>query len=329
VIRALRSPVAVAALVLAVALTGAAAAYLVVPGRSRVQFVEYPMTQPQDMPVAIATAPDGTVWFTIDGAAALGRVRNGAVERLAKPDKSIDPLGLAAAPDGSVWYTDIAASVVAQMTPAGSVSSFALDTPMVRLGRLAVAPDGAAWFAEATAYSITRLKAGELTRHRFESLSGGPYGVAVAADGTVWATLQAGNQLLRITTDGKLQAFDLPRPGAVPTDIAVAPDGAVWFIEFRGNSIGRFKNGRFASFVIEHKNAGLTGIAVARDGTVWFGMLRAGSLGRLRDGQLETFELPREDARPYSVAVDPAGNVWYADIRGYVGMLPARYARMD
>ena len=55
-------------------------------------------------------------------------------------------------------------------------------------------------------------------------------------------------------------------------------------------------------------------------------MLRAGSLGQLRKG-LKTFKLPREDARPYSVAVDRDGDVWYADIRGYVGMLPARYAR--
>ena len=56
-------------------------------------------------------------------------------------------------------------------------------------------------------------------------------------------------------------------------------------------------------------------------------MLRAGSLGRLRNGQLDVFDLPRDDARPYSVTVDRDGNVWYADIRGYVGMLPARYAR--
>jgi virginiamycin B lyase len=47
----------------------------------------------------------------------------------------------------------------------------------------------------------------------------------------------------------------------------------------------------------------------------------------LRDGRVATFRLPRDNARPYSLAVDPDGNVWYADISGYVGMLPARYAR--
>jgi virginiamycin B lyase len=61
--------------------------------------------------------------------------------------------------------------------------------------------------------------------------------VAVAADGAVWATLQAANQLLRIGPDGTIRALNLPRPAAVPTDIAVAPDGAVWFVQFRGNII--------------------------------------------------------------------------------------------
>jgi virginiamycin B lyase len=213
------------------------------------------------------------------------------------------------------------------VTPSGEISSFPLDTPIVRLGRLAVAPDGSAWFAESTGYSITRLKDGELTRHVFESPRGGPYGVAVAADGTVWATLQAANQLLRIAPDDQIEAVDVPRRAAVPTDIKVGLDGSIWFIQFRGNRIGRLKDGAFDEFEVGEENAGLTGIAVADDGAAWFGMLRGGALGRLRDGEVTTFKLPRERARPYSLAVDRDGNVWYADISGYVGMLPARHAR--
>jgi len=55
--------------------------------------------------------------------------------------------------------------------------------------------------------------------------------------------------------------------------------------------------------------------------------LRSGRLGRVADGRIETFKLPREGARPCSLAADRSGNVWYADISGYVGMLPMRYAR--
>jgi len=312
----------------AVALLAATAAgYALLIAKPRPRFVEYAMEQPQDTPTAIASAGDGTVWFTIGLAEALGRVRDGRLERLPKAGKNVDPIGLGVASDGTAWYTDAAAGAIGRMTPAGEVASFRLDTPIVHLGRLTVAPDGATWFAEPTAYSITRLKEGAFTRHVYASVRGGPYGVAGAADGAVWATLQDANQLLRITPDGEMRAFDLPRPGAMPTDVATAPDGSVWFIEFRGNRIGRFRDGRFEEFGIGDENAGLTGLAVAPDGAAWFGMLRAGSLGRLRGGRLETFRLPHERARPYSVATDRAGNVWYADISGYVGMLPADDAR--
>ena len=294
-------------------------------GRSQVRFVEFPMLQPLDMPTAIAVAPDGTVWFTIDLTNAMGWVRNGRLERLSTSGNNVEPIGLAVGSDGSAWYTDTGARGISHMTPSGEITSFPLDTPIVRLGRLAVAPDGAVWFAEATGYSITRLKNGEVTRHVFESPRGEPYGVAIAADGSTWATLKSADQLLRITPDDEMQVFDVPRRAAVPTDIAIGDDGSIWFIESRQNRIGRFKNGKFEEFDVVEENAVLTGLAVTQDGAVWFGMLRSGSLGRLHDGRVEKFKLPRAGARPTSLAVDRDGNVWYADISGYVGMLPARF----
>ena len=71
-------------------------------------------------------------------------------------------------------------------------------------------------------------------------------------------------------------------PGAVPTDIAIGRDGSVWFLEFRGNRIGRWRDGKFSDFEVAKENAGLSGLTVAGDGTVWFGMVRSSSLGRLR-----------------------------------------------
>ena len=79
-----------------------------------------------------------------------------------------------------------------------------------------MSPQGAVWFAEATGYSITRLKDGEITRHVFASPRGDPYGVALAADGTVWATLKLGNQLLHITTNGEIQVSSCRNPQLLP-----------------------------------------------------------------------------------------------------------------
>jgi virginiamycin B lyase len=184
-----------------------------------------------------------------------------------------------------------------------------------------LAPDGAVWFAEGSAYSITRYKDGQFQRNVIGSVRGGPYGVAVARDGTVWATLQAGNQLVRIGGDGTMRSFDIPTRGSSPSDIAVDAKGVVWFLEFRGNKLGRFEDGKFQEFVLGEANVGPTGLAVAPDGAVWLGMLRVGSLGRFADGKLERIALPRKNARPYGVAVDASGNVWYTDTSGYVGML--------
>jgi virginiamycin B lyase len=314
------------AAILATAL-GAGAARLIHLHWSSERFVEYRMPEPLDSPTAIASSPDGAIWFTIDLAAAIGRVRDGRLERLPLASNNIEPFGLDAGPDGSAWYTDNSARAISRITSSGEIASFPLGTPIVRLGRLAVSPDGIVWFAEATRYSISRLKDGEITRNVFESPRDDPYGIAVGADGTAWATLRLGNQLLHITSDGGMKAFDLPRPAAGPSDIAVGPDGSVWFIELRANRIGRLKDGSFAEYSVPGDNPLLSGLAVASDGAVWFALLRSGGLGRLIDGQVDVFRLPRDGARPCSVAIDAAGNVWYADISGYVGMLPVRYAR--
>lgn len=207
------------------------------------------------------------------------------------------------------------------------MTSLTLETPVAKLGKIAVATDGAVWFAEATMYSVTRLKDGKLERKVIDSVRGGPYGVAAAPDGSVWATLQSANQLLHIATDGGMRSYDIPTRSSSPTDIAVDVQGAVWFIEFRSNRLGRFKDGRWDEYTVDAgPTAGLTGLAVAPDGSVWFGMLRSGALARWRNGEIEKFVLPRTGARPYSVAADSKGNIWYADIAGYIGQIPARTA---
>jgi virginiamycin B lyase len=304
----------------------AAGALLLVRSAPEAKFVEYRMDQPQDEPIAIAAGIDGSIWFTIGNADAIGRLRNGRVERLPTSSRNIEPLGLAIAADGSAWYTDLTARAIAHIDGAGKIERFVLDTPIARLARLAIAPDGAVWFADPTGYGMTRLKDGAFSRHQIESARGGPYGVAVTTDGAIWATLQNGNQLLELAADGTSRTFDLPHGGAVPTDVAVGTDGSVWFLQFRTNRIGRFKDGQFSDVEASQENAALSGIAVAPNDDVWFGMMRRGSLGRLRNGHITVFALPRENARPFSVAVDRDGNVWYADLSGFVGMLPAKYA---
>src|SRR5262245_63136474 len=104
---------------LAVALVGlavvAGGALLLVRAFAGEKFVEYRMSEPHDSPIAIAAGPDGSIWFTIDHADAIGRVREGRVERLPTSSRNIEPMGLAVAADGSAWYTDLAQRAIARI----------------------------------------------------------------------------------------------------------------------------------------------------------------------------------------------------------------------
>src|SRR5882724_13364223 len=87
------------AAVLGIAVLGiaflAGGALLLVRAVQQEKFVEYRMAEPQDAPIAIAAGTDGSVWFTIDHSDAIGRVRNGHVERLPTSSRNVEPLGLA------------------------------------------------------------------------------------------------------------------------------------------------------------------------------------------------------------------------------------------
>lgn len=302
-------------------------------------FEEYKLPAGVAFPVALAVAPDRSgVWFTLESSDRLGLLsRNGQFAFVRKEFESIEPLGLAIDATGAAWFTEAPRQTIVRASLDGAIASFPLGTPVARLGRLAVGPDGTVWFAEATRASVTQLdKRGHLIRHPVRSAStastaraadGVPFGVAIAPDGTVWATLQSTDALFRIAPNGDKSLIDVPIRQAGLTDVAVAQDGAVWFLAAGANKIGRYAGGRFEEFSVPTPNAGLTALAVAPDGAAWFSALRAHKLGRVHQGVVTEFALPRDNARPISIAVDADNTVWYADLAGWIGKLAADRAR--
>ena len=297
-------------------------------------FQEFKLPSQGDIPVGVAVSADGTVWFTLDSSDGIGLLRNGRVEKLVTGSASVEPLGLAVDADGRAWYTDATKQRISRASPDGNIVSFGLSTPVSRLGRLAVAAGGDVWFAEPSVVSVTRLRDGRLTRHVVEVahpqgvMDAGPFGVAVAADGTVWATLQNANKLLRLAPDGQMATFDVPTRRSGLGDIAVDASGAVWFLEIGANKVGRFAGGRFEEFAVPTANAGLTALALAPDGAAWFTEFRGHRLGRVHGRTITEFALPRRDGRPFGIAVDGSNNVWYTDLSGWLGRLDADRARV-
>ena len=56
---------------------------------------------------ALATAPDGGVWFTELRGGRLGRVRDGRVREFRLPRPNARPFGIAVDRENNVWYTDL------------------------------------------------------------------------------------------------------------------------------------------------------------------------------------------------------------------------------
>src|SRR5262245_61250042 len=92
-------------------------------------FIEYPMLVRTDIPTALAVAPDGSVWFTIEFSDAIGVFRKGRIERLRKASQNLEPLGLAVDAEGRAWYTDTPRRAISRISPDGTIQSFSLSTP--------------------------------------------------------------------------------------------------------------------------------------------------------------------------------------------------------
>src|SRR5215831_13610371 len=86
--------------------------------RSDQGFIEYHMPVRTDIPTALAIAPDGSVWFTIEFSDAIAVFRNGRIERLRKGSQNLEPLGLAVDATGNAWYTDASRRAISQISPA-------------------------------------------------------------------------------------------------------------------------------------------------------------------------------------------------------------------
>ncbi|MEL7374717.1 MAG: lyase, partial [Pseudomonadota bacterium] len=100
-----------------------------------------------------------------------------------------------------------------------------------------------------------------------------PYGIKLAPDGSVWATLFGTHKLAHIDPETlELQEIELPRESARPRRLEVLADGSVWYVDYADGILGRY-------------------VPNTRAFTEW--------------------PLPQGDnSRPYGMASDSQGRVW-------------------
>ncbi len=187
-------------------------------------------------PFRITSGPDGSLWFTRNADARIGRITtSGEVTEFSLPTNS-PAADITAGPDGNVWFrkTD---DRIGRITPSGVVTEFALRTSYNSSFAIAAGPDGNVWFTETYPGLGQITPTGVITEFFISEV----YALAAGADGNLWG---AGfGKLKRITPGGSTTTFSIPTETAnwfATLDMAAAPDGSIWIADHHNSQIVRF-----------------------------------------------------------------------------------------
>ena len=231
-------------------------------------------------------------------------------------DMALDPNGR------SVWVSgpDASRILLYPSLKAGTVPVVFRLPPASLPHGIAFGSDGALYAAlTGTTFAgnaIARLgRDGALREYDLPAGAGGPWGIAVGADGMIWFTEVGAGKVGRLDPEtGKFSEFQLPTPNSQPQGIVLGADGAIWGTEAAGNRIFRIgPDGHAIEFPIPTPNSVPVAIAPGRGGLLWVSELSGGKLLSIsRTGKMREFPLPK-GARPYGLASGPDGNVWFAD----------------
>jgi virginiamycin B lyase len=237
-----------------------------------------------DVPVGIARAGDGTMYWT--GEHGLGREPpGGAAEVVARPGFS-EGLGFTAG--GALRWGESGGGTEAVLGFAGeswSAAAVAVDSAAGggNVSGMALGPGGRLWVAFPGRDELRLLDPAGLGPATVLGLppGSGPTRLARGPGGELWVTMFDAPAIDRIAADGSRTRFPLP-PGSGPLDIAAGPDGAMWFTEYGSNRVGRIgPDGSVAEYPIPTPAARPVGIVAGPDGALWIGESEAGMLGRI------------------------------------------------
>lgn len=243
-----------------------------------VEFAVPPGSRPHD----VAPALDGGVWYTAQGAEALGWLDPATGETRHIPlGAGSRPHGVIVGPDGAAWITDGGLNAIVRVDPeTDAVQHFPLpdDRGNANLNTATFDLNGVLWFT-------------------------GQNGIYGRLDPAV----------------GQVEVFDAPR-GRGPYGITTTPGGAVFYASLAGSHIAAIDLETGIATPIDPPTAGQGARRVWSDsqGRIWVSEYDAGQVA-VYDPATSTWRewpLPGDAPRAYSVYVDERDHVWLSDFGG-------------
>jgi virginiamycin B lyase len=226
------------------------------------------------------------------------------------------PHGLVVAHDGRVFYTGHGNGSIGELDPAsGKVVSHFTPSRGGHPHTPVLDRDGNVWFSAQGGYL------GKLDRASGKvseiAMPGGPYGVAVDAQGRIWVC-RMGADALGVYDPGTGRIDALPTgAGSRPRRIAAAPDGRLW-VTYYGS--GRLAEVDPAAMRVVREYAmpggersGPYAVAVDGAGRVWANELETDTVAILdpRSGRFRVIALPSRGTGIRKAIIDAEGRYWY------------------
>ena len=149
--------------------------------------------------------------------------------------------------------------------------------------------------------------------------AGSTHEISAGPNGNLWITQQKNGRLVKVTVDGRMEIYDLPK-GSGPHGLKFDAQGRMWITLEFVDEIAQV--GLDGQIVARHKvplsGAGPHGLGIGLDGNVWWTGKTGNVIGRLNPvtGRMDVFPLDHKPAKPIYIAPGPNGNMWFTELEG-------------
>ena len=277
-------------------------------------------------PHDVAPAADGGVWYTAQGAAALGWLdpATGATRHIDLGAGS-RPHGVIVGPDGAAWVTDSGLNAIVRVDAAtDQIDVYPLppERPNANLNTATFGGDGRLWFTGQNGI-IGRLDPASGAMDVFDAPRGrGPYGIAIQPWGEAYfAPLAVIYRPPRATLSPDAAVFRSSYAGQGARRVWSDSQGQIWVSEWNGGALGRYDpaDGSWMEWTLPTGVGGYIpapdprayAVYVDDEDAVWVSDFGANAIHRFdpKTKSFETFSLPSQPGNVRQILGRP-GEVW-------------------
>jgi len=248
-----------------------------VPGPVSISFREWKVPQLGQRARDPVQTADGSIWYCGQFGNVVGRInpKTGEVWEYTLPDKAL-PHSITPDRDGNIWYTGNGNGTVGKLDPkSGRITEYKMPDPAAKDPHTAVFDEkGRMFFTLQVSNMIGRLipSTGEIKLITLTRKNSRPYGIKVAADGSLWVSCNGSNCVLNVDPETlAVREFNLPE-GTTVRRLDIASDGMIWYVNSSLGRLGRLdpKTGQYKEWSSPSGPQSHPYAIAVVDGIVWY-----------------------------------------------------------